>query len=72
MPDTRFVIRALGLLSLVLLLLMWSPVGLTQDDEGPSTSPFAGLRFRENYLKRLASAKRARPGMPQAAWSKVK
>jgi hypothetical protein len=56
MRDTRFVIRAFGFLSILLLSFLWSPVGCTQDDEGTSTSPFAGLRFRENYLKRLASA----------------
>ena len=47
MLNTRFVIRAFGLLSLLLLLFIWSPVGFTQDGEGASTSPFAGLRFRE-------------------------
>ena len=56
MPDTRFVIRAFGFLSILLLPFLWSPVGFTQDGEGASTSPFAGLRFREHYLKRLASA----------------
>src|SRR2546422_4003791 len=47
MPDTRFVIRALSFLSILLLAFLWSPVGFTQDGEGASTSPFAGLRFRE-------------------------
>jgi hypothetical protein len=62
MPDTRFVIRAFGFLSLLLLPFIWSPVGFMQEDEGTSTSPFAGLRFRENYLMRLASAQRDRRG----------
>jgi hypothetical protein len=70
--STRFVIRALGFLSLFLLPFLWSPVGFSQDDEGTSTSPFAGLRFRENYLKRLASAQRDRRGMRQAPSSNVK
>ena len=47
MPDTRFVIRAFGFLSILLLAFLWSPVGFTQDGESASTSPFAGLRFRE-------------------------
>ena len=47
MPDTRLVIRAFGFLLLLLLSFLWSPVGFTQEDEGTSTSPFAGLRFRE-------------------------
>jgi photosystem II stability/assembly factor-like uncharacterized protein len=47
MLDMRLVIRAFGLLSLLLLPFLWSPVGFTQDGEGASTSPFAGLRFRE-------------------------
>ena len=46
MPDTRFVIRAFGFLSLLVLPFLWSPVGFTQDGESASTSPFAGLRFR--------------------------
>jgi hypothetical protein len=72
MLDTRLVVRAFGFLSILLLPFLWSPVGFTQDDEGTSTSPIAGLRVRENYLKRLASAQRGRRGMRQAAWSKVK
>ena len=36
------------------------------------TSTFAGLRFREHYLKRLASAQRDRRGMRQAPSSNVK
>ena len=47
MRNTRFVIRAFGILSLLLLPVVWSPVGFTQDGESASTSPFAGLRFRE-------------------------
>ena len=47
MHSTRFVIRAFGFLSLLLLAFSWSPVGFTQDGESASTSPFAGLRFRE-------------------------
>src|SRR5947207_7017530 len=47
MADTRFVIRAFGFLSFLLLALLWSPVGFMQDGESASTSPFAGLRFRE-------------------------
>src|SRR5213593_3362863 len=47
MPDTRLVIRAFGFLSILLLAFLWSPVGFTQDGESASTSPFAGLRFRE-------------------------
>ena len=45
--DTRFVIRAFGFLSLLLLSFTWSQVGFAQDGESASTSPFAGLRFRE-------------------------
>ena len=45
--STRFVIRAFGFLSILLLAFLWSPVGFTQDGESASTSPFAGLRFRE-------------------------
>jgi len=41
------VIRAFGFLSILLLAFLWSPVGFTQDGESASTSPFAGLRFRE-------------------------
>ena len=47
MPDTRFVIRAFGFLSILLLVFSWSPVGFTEDGDSASTSPFAGLRFRE-------------------------
>jgi len=47
MPDSRFVIRAFGFLSILLLPFLWSPVGFMQDGESASTSPFAGLRFRE-------------------------
>jgi len=47
MPDTRFVIRAFGFLSILVLFFLWSPVGFTQDGESASTSRFAGLRFRE-------------------------
>src|SRR5215475_14404917 len=47
MPDTRFVIRASCLLSILLLASFISPVAFTQDGESASTSPFAGLRFRE-------------------------
>lgn len=47
MPDARFVIRAFGFLSILLLAFLWSSVGFTQDNESASTSPFAGLRFRE-------------------------
>jgi photosystem II stability/assembly factor-like uncharacterized protein len=47
MLNTRLVIRTLGFLSLLLLPVVWSPVGFTQDGESASTSPFAGLRFRE-------------------------
>ncbi|HWH79368.1 MAG TPA: hypothetical protein VNT76_18435, partial [Candidatus Binatus sp.] len=47
MPDTRFVIRTFGFLSILVLAFSLSPVGFTQDGEGASTSPFAGLRFRE-------------------------
>ena len=45
--DTRFVIRVFGLLSILLFAFLWSPVGFSQDGEGASNSPFAGLRFRE-------------------------
>jgi len=45
--DTPFVIRAFGFLSILLLAVLLSPVGFSQDGEGASTSPFAGLRFRE-------------------------
>lgn len=72
MPDTRFVIRTLGFLTLLLSAFMSSPVGFAQDGEGASTSPFPGLRFREHYLKRLASAQRDRRGMRQAPSSNVK
>ncbi|MFY9554221.1 MAG: hypothetical protein WAV20_03720 [Blastocatellia bacterium] len=41
MPDTRFVIRAFGFLSLLLSAFLWSPVGFAQDGESASTSPFA-------------------------------
>ena len=47
MPDTRFLIRAFGFLSILLLPFLWSPVGFTQDGQGASPSPFVGLRFRE-------------------------
>src|SRR6185295_14132091 len=47
MPNPRLVIRAFGLLSLLLVTFLCAPVGFTQDGEGASTSPFAGLRFRE-------------------------
>src|SRR5713101_5227153 len=47
MPDTRLVIRAFGFLSILLLASLITPVGFTQDGESASTSPFAGLRFRE-------------------------
>ena len=47
MSDTRLVIRALGFLTLLLSAFISSPVGFTQDGESASTSPFAGLRFRE-------------------------
>src|SRR5262249_30830839 len=47
MPYTRFVIPASGLLSILLLASFISPVAFTQDGESASTSPFAGLRFRE-------------------------
>ena len=45
-PSTRFVIRAFGFLSILLLASLITPVGFTQDGESASTSPFAGLRFR--------------------------
>jgi hypothetical protein len=45
--DARFVIRAFGFLSILLLASLITPLGFTQDGEGASTSPFAGLRFRE-------------------------
>ena len=47
MPDTRSVIQTLGFLSILLLSLLWSPVGFSQDGDSASTSTFAGLRFRE-------------------------
>src|SRR5438477_12697856 len=47
MPDTRFVIRSSGFLSILLLASLITPVGFTQDGESASTSPFAVLRFRE-------------------------
>src|SRR6185295_10050516 len=47
MLNTRLVIRTLGFLSLFLLAVVWSSVGFAQDSESASTSPFAGLRFRE-------------------------
>ncbi len=52
MPDTRFVIRALGFLSILLMLFLWSPVGFTQDGESTSTSPFAGFDFVKSCHKR--------------------
>ena len=45
MLNTRFVIRAFGFLSLLLFAFLWSPAGFTQDGEGASTSPFAGIGF---------------------------
>lgn len=45
--DTRFVIRAFGFVSILSLAFLWSPIGFSQDGESASTSPFAGLRFRE-------------------------
>ncbi len=47
MLNTRVVIRAFGFLSILLLASLTTPDGCTQDGEGASTSPFAGLRFRE-------------------------
>jgi photosystem II stability/assembly factor-like uncharacterized protein len=47
MLSTRIVIRAFCSLLLLLLAFVWSPVGFSQDGESASTSPFAGLRFRE-------------------------
>src|SRR5262245_35380973 len=47
MLSTRIVIRAVCSLSLIVLAFVWSLVGFSQDGEGASTSPFAGLRFRE-------------------------
>ncbi len=47
MLKTRTAVRAFAVLSLFSLLLVWSPVGFTQEDKSASTSPFAGLRFRE-------------------------
>ena len=70
--STRFVIRVFSFLSLLLLPFLSSTVEFAQDGESASTSPFAGLRFREHYLKRLASAQRGRRGTRQAAWSNVK
>ena len=72
MPDSRFVFRAFGFISILLLAFLWSPVGFTKDGESTPTSSFAGLRFRENHLKRLASAQRDRQGKRQAASSNVK
>src|SRR6266480_7145729 len=46
-PSLRFVIRAFGFLSILLLASLITPIGFTQDGESASTSPFAGLRFRE-------------------------
>src|SRR5690349_5546433 len=47
MSDKRLVIPAFGFLSILFLAFLWSPVGFTEDGESASSSPFAGLRFRE-------------------------
>src|SRR5437868_15461644 len=47
MRDTRLVVRAFCLLSLLSASFPWIPAGFAQDGESASTSPFAGLRFRE-------------------------
>ena len=47
MPDTRLLIRAFSCLFILLLPILWSQVGFSQDGGSASASPFAGLRFRE-------------------------